>query len=72
MGWLAEGGVTLNIAAADERLTVLSLPMKLDFPVSFAAEEERETEEDEAGQITLSENFDTSFDTDETLEEAEV
>ena len=72
MGWLAEGEAALDIAASGERLTVASLPMSFDFPVSFAAEEDRRAEEDEAGQITLSEDFETAFDRDEIPEEADA
>jgi hypothetical protein len=72
MGWLTEDDAMLNIAASGERLTVSSLPMAFEFPVSFAAEEDRKAEEDEAGQITLSEAFDTAFDPDEMLEEKEA
>ena len=69
MGWLAESQETLDIAASGERLTISSLPMTFDFPISFAAEEDRQAEEDETGQITLSEAFDTSFDGDDPVEE---
>lgn len=72
MGWLAEGDPTLDIAASGERLAVASLPMSFDFPVSFAAEEDRRVEEDESGQITLSEDFETAFDRDEMPEEADA
>lgn len=70
MGWLTEGADTLNLAAMGERLSVSSLPMTFDFPVSFVAEEDRQTEEDETGQITLSEEFDSAFDSDPDVEEA--
>jgi hypothetical protein len=70
MGWLAEGADTLDLAAMGERLSVPSLPMTFDFPVSFVAEEDRQTEEDETGQITLSEEFDSAFDSDPDVEEA--
>ena len=72
MGWLAEGDATLNIAASGERLAVASLPTSFDFPVSFAAEEDRRAEEDEGGQINLSEDFETAFDRDEMPEEADA
>ena len=49
-----------------------SLPMSFDFPVNFAAEEDRRAEEDEGGQITLSEDFETAFDRDEIPEEADA
>ncbi|TGX54782.1 toll/interleukin-1 receptor domain-containing protein [Sphingomonas gei] len=70
MGWLSEGADTLDLAAMGERLSVASLPMTFDFPVSFVAEEDRQTEEDETGQITLSEEFDSAFDSDPDAEEA--
>ena len=72
MGWLAEGEAALDIAASGERLTVASLPMSFDFPFSFAAEEDRRAEEDEGGQITLSEDFETAFDRDGIPEEADA
>jgi hypothetical protein len=69
MGWLTGGDDTLDLAAMGERLSVASLPITFDFPVSFVAEEDRQTEEDEAGQITLSEEFDTAFDVEPEVEE---
>ena len=70
MGWLANGADTVDLAAMGERLSVASLPMTFDFPVSFVAEEDRQTEEDETGQITLSEEFDSAFDADTDIEDA--
>lgn len=64
MGWLAEGNDILDLAVMGERLSIPSLPMIFDFPVSFVAEEARQTEEDETGQITLSDEFDSAFDSD--------
>ena len=49
-----------------------SLPLKVEFPVSFQAEEERKAEEDDTGRIALSEEFDTAFDElDPALDEVE-
>jgi hypothetical protein len=62
MGWLADGRAELDLAASGERLSLASLPLKFDFPFSFAAEEERQAEEDESGRIELLEEFDTAFD----------
>ena len=70
MGWLAEGHDTLDLSATGERLSITSLPLTIDFPVSFVAEEDRQAEEDDAGQIILSEEFDSAFDADESLDEA--
>lgn len=70
MGWLADGGDKLDLGAAGERLSVASLPITFDFPVSFVAEEDRQAEEDDAGQIILSEEFDASFDADDSIEDA--
>jgi hypothetical protein len=72
MGWLAEGTDALGLAAMGERLSVKSLPMIFDFPVSFVADEDRQAEEDETGQIILSEEFDSDFDSDLDIEEAAV
>lgn len=62
MSWLAEGRAELDLSAAGETLHVASLPIKVEFPVSFQAEEERQAEEDDSGSIALSEEFDTAFD----------
>jgi hypothetical protein len=62
MNWLAEGAGELDLGAAGERLGVASVPIRLNFPVSFAAEEERPAEEDSSGRIELSEEYDSDFD----------
>jgi hypothetical protein len=62
MGWLTEGIGELDLGAAGERLGVASVPIRLNFPVSFAAEEERPAEEDASGRIELSEEYDSDFD----------
>jgi len=69
MGWLAEGGDALDLDAAGERMSVTSLPMIFEFPVSFVAEEDRHAEEDGTGQIVLSEEFDSPFDEDEIVDQ---
>ena len=72
MGWLAEGATELDLGAAGERLTVASVPIRLNFPVSFAAEEERPAEEDSSGRIELSEEYDSDFDeVDDRVEEVQ-
>jgi hypothetical protein len=69
MGWLAKSDKILSLAASGERLAVAALPMTFDFPVSFTAEEDRQAEEDAAGQITLSEDFESAFDLEDDFDE---
>ena len=48
------------------------MPIRLNFPVSFAAEEERPAEEDSSGRIELSEEYDSDFDeVDDRVEEVQ-
>ncbi|HYG26162.1 MAG TPA: toll/interleukin-1 receptor domain-containing protein [Caulobacteraceae bacterium] len=62
MSWLSDGGDTINLAAGDEPFGLLRLPLSLDFPVSYAAEEARPVEEDATGEISLSDELDEGDD----------
>lgn len=72
MSWLADSEGTLDLGATGERLAVKSLPMAFAFGASFSAVEDRNAEEDATGQITLLEEFDSSFDAEDAVEETPV
>ena len=64
MSWLAEGSGSVNLAAGDEPFGVSAMPLAVDFPLSYRAEEVRAAEENEAGEVELSDELDEAEDYD--------
>lgn len=59
LDWVAEGEPALDLAVGLERLKLSTTPLEVPFPVSYEAEERRDTEEGEDGEILLGEDLET-------------
>lgn len=71
MNLLADGKDTLDLSVGDEQFELACHPTMHEIGVSYDANETRTTEEDDAGEIVLGEELDTSFDTELDLTEEE-
>ncbi len=72
LGWLSEGTDEFSLAVGSEKLSIHSIPIEVAFPLTFAADEERVSEEAADGSIELSEELDTAHDEDLTVAEEDA
>jgi hypothetical protein len=62
MHWLADGRPTLSIAAGMETFELAAVPRQVELGVSYAAEEQRASEEGREGEILLSDELEDHAD----------
>lgn len=71
VGWLAEGDAKFSLGAGDELFKMNTNPISVNFPKSYRAEETRAIEENESGEVLLSDDLELEDDMDLGGDESE-